>query len=43
MDGDSIDDFVKLSREYNIPVDDLTLQYYFKYRELNKVLSEQSH
>jgi len=36
MNGKSIDDFVKLSEEYKIPLTELTLRYYFEYRDLKQ-------
>ena len=34
--GNSIDDFVKLSEKYKIPEAELTLRYYLEYRALKE-------
>jgi len=34
MNGQSIDDFVELSKQYKIPEPELTVRYYMEYRQL---------
>jgi hypothetical protein len=34
MNGNSIDDFIELSKQYKIPESELILKYYFEYRSL---------